>query len=139
MIAIINRNYLHPTRLILVVTLICSSLSLTVSSKEIHQWTDSSGRIHFSDMPPQDISSIQFQRTEVQQVKLIKTPEIKFLKMKKVNKSRKRKTSAVSACSKIKSQISDIEKSLVVKQKAAEFDRKNRQLQQLRWKKIKSC
>ncbi len=112
-------------------------LFLTKSTiAQTYQWTDSEGKTHFGDRPPQSELS---QAINLPQIQSLKFTEVK-VKLKRINKTtRKSKKPTMTQCQKIKQSINKLEKALTKRQKASEFDKNNQNLIQLRWRKRKHC
>ncbi len=121
-------------------------LASTQSSQanNIYTWTDSTGKIHFSDKP-QDLNAVAYDLVTIPSVSIVKTPpltnllKIKSKRKRKASVKQKKYSGKKNECHRIKKQIVKIETKLRKRQQATNFDEMSEELSQLRWRKISKC
>ena len=126
------------TKLISYLVILTQLLSYTpdLKAETIYQWKDEKGVIHYSDFSPKvkEVSEIS-----IEAIPTTSFSKIEPLPFKKVKQRKYSKTPTVSLCQQTKNKITKLELKLSKKNTAAKFDTYNKELSELRWKKVKNC
>ncbi len=121
---------------LLSVSILCLQLQLIAA--ETYRWTDSDGKLHFSDRQPVHQPAAPIEIKPIETIRINQVQPIKPIQNKRKTKIRSKKR-ITGKCQKVRQQILKLESSLKKRQTAKDFDIKNKQLVALRWEKIKRC
>jgi hypothetical protein len=130
----------HLFRLIAIFTLLL--LTTQLYAKTIYRWIDKSGKQHFSDKPSESRDAKKFEGQPLTNIRLVSSKQLKAAKTpKRKSASRKnnRAQSKPTQCVQLKNKIALIESKLKQRLLAEKADQYSRDLNNLKWRKIKSC
>ena len=111
-------------------------------AKTIYRWVDKSGKQHFSDKEPISNSAVKFQGNLLISINMVQLKPIKSKKLPKrrsAKRNNNRSVDKLNRCEKLKHKIESIENKLKQHLIAEKSDQYSRELNDLRWQKIKLC
>lgn len=105
---------------------------------QMYKWTDENGKVHFSDKPPEG------SKADNEQITVDAISTTKFEKTNKTvptyqSRQRSQTSTASTVCEQLTQQINKLQKELKERMRARTYARKEKQLDELRRRKIMEC
>ncbi|MCW8877247.1 MAG: DUF4124 domain-containing protein [Kangiellaceae bacterium] len=105
---------------------------------QMYKWTDENGKIHFSDKPPEG-SQANNEKITVEAVSTTKFKKTNRVVPTYQSRQKSQTSAANTVCDQLTQQINKLQKELKERMRARTYARKEKQLDELRRRKIMEC